>query len=807
MNFNDASYLISTYLIVQDGEIHSNELKVQSELFKNLSDYGKTQASLILSDDKNKIDLISLTNLLNTDSEYNKEKLIENLYRIAFSDLYLDPVESEFIRKVAGNINYNLKEVSNYQKKLEFDSKQKYVEKRQSFFKDIKEDVSKVLYDISGKNTFFEGNLLEGKEFVKKVKHIATKAYNDLDLAGDRMANLNSALGKNIVKLEESSKKIAGAKRSEKDGKSLLEFVKNLNDNICTELKGSLEQNINVLNKKKHTIDFFTIAFLGRTKAGKSTFHKVITGEETDDIGVGKLRTTRFRRTYNWENIRIVDTPGIGAPGGENDTNTARSIIDEADLICYVVTNDSIQETEFNFLRELKEKNKPLFIILNFKENLEHPIRLKKFLEKPLEWKNSTGEKSLEGHVTRIKEMVSKNYNPDLIEIIPVQLLAAKLAKAQSKERSKSELQTLVKGSNLAEYNNKIKQTIFRTGHLKKTQNIIDGCNYQANLIYKSASDELDKIGALIDNLKKERSNLDSYINYESSKTLSKLTGNIENTHDTIQGDLKIFAASNYENKDIGGSWKEFLEKKGHYSLMQKNLESNILAFQKNLKSRVEESIEDIAINIGTFKIGDVSVDITNYKFGAKILTGLASIAVFMVWNPVGWMLGLAIGISVGVSWLVGQIFDSKEKRVDKAINKIIKQIGPSIDEQKKKIMHDVEVNFKKASSEFQKELYESFSQMISGAEEIQETLESIKISAFENVTFLNKVFVYRILEHQGKLSDSSKLTEFSVNKAMSNIEIGRNGDTIKINSHLALSKQEQENISKVLQLNIEYSN
>lgn len=34
-----------------------------------------------------------------------------------------------------------------------------------------------------------------------------------------------------------------------------------------------------------------------------------------------------------------------GAPGGKSDTETAQSIIDEADLICYIVTNDSIQET------------------------------------------------------------------------------------------------------------------------------------------------------------------------------------------------------------------------------------------------------------------------------------------------------------------------------------------------------------------------------------------------------------------------------------------------------------------------------
>ena len=121
------------------------------------------------------------------------------------------------------------------------------------------------------------------------------------------------------------------------------------------------------MEKKKRNIRFFTIAFMGRTKAGKSTLHKVVTLQEHDDIGVGKQRTTRYNRSWYWDRLRIIDTPGIGAPGGDADTDIAKSIIDEADMICYVVTNDSIQETEFNFFETIKERNKPLYIIINCK--------------------------------------------------------------------------------------------------------------------------------------------------------------------------------------------------------------------------------------------------------------------------------------------------------------------------------------------------------------------------------------------------------------------------------------------------------
>ena len=54
-------------------------------------------------------------------------------------------------------------------------------------------------------------------------------------------------------------------------------------------------------------------------------------------------RTTRYNRIYEWKNIRIIDTPGIEAPGGESDEAIAESVMDESDVICCVATDDSIR--------------------------------------------------------------------------------------------------------------------------------------------------------------------------------------------------------------------------------------------------------------------------------------------------------------------------------------------------------------------------------------------------------------------------------------------------------------------------------
>ncbi|MFP5392342.1 MAG: TerB family tellurite resistance protein, partial [Gammaproteobacteria bacterium] len=50
--------------------------------------------------------------------------------------------------------------------------------------------------------------------------------------------------------------------------------------------------------KKRRAMNYYTVAFMGRSKAGKSTLHAVVTGGGWDQIGVGAQNTTRLNRVY-----------------------------------------------------------------------------------------------------------------------------------------------------------------------------------------------------------------------------------------------------------------------------------------------------------------------------------------------------------------------------------------------------------------------------------------------------------------------------------------------------------------------------
>ncbi|MFV0228713.1 50S ribosome-binding GTPase [Empedobacter falsenii] len=800
MTNKECQYLICVYLLVIDAEIHSQEIDYLTSNFPELGEYTKNQAEKIMSDADNKIELSKLIDNLKSESEKEIINLFKILIQLAINDGFFHNKEKEFVRNLAIELNIQVNNIEELITKYENEYQVNYIEKKQSLYKSLKEKIFQKLHNITD-SELFEDSLLEGNSFVEKVKEIAARASNDLDLASEKMIKFNKILEGNFKNIEKYSKQILDLD-SEHKKESLSSFIEKLNNDTKKDILTSIKKNTEVLEKKKYTVDYFSIAFLGRTKAGKSTFHKVITGEETDDVGVGKLRTTRYNRVFNWENIRVIDTPGIGAPGGKDDTEVARSIIDEADLVCYVVTNDAIQETEFNFLTELKDKNKPIFIILNYKENIEHPKRLERFLKNPKAWLENKDDKSLDGHIQRINEMISKfNYDPTLIEVVPIHLLAAKLAK---KEQDSKVNKTLIDGSNINHYNKLIKQTIFRNGHLKKTQNIIDGCNYQTSFTYHKTKHDIEELNKLLNSIKGEKQGLIKYFDLEQKKTNQSISTFIINTHNQIKTDLKGFASDEYENKDIGKAWEKFMTDKGYYETLNLKIEDVISDFQKKITDKLKESLQDISINMAKLDIQHINLDTVDYKFATNIAVGLVGstvgiLALLNIWHPGGWVLG---GIAV-VGLLANFIFDSKDKKIKKAIDKIVESIEPKINENEKEILKNYEVGFIDSTQQIKVKLSSTFDEMIDGIENILNVLNIINQHAKEYSDYFNKVLFFRSLEHMGKIKLNNLLTEEIVQKGLYNTTITRHQENLFVNTTYKLKNEELKQLNKALQLNI----
>lgn len=107
------------------------------------------------------------------------------------------------------------------------------------------------------------------------------------------------------------------------------------------------------------------IVLVGQYSAGKSTIIKLLTGA---DVKIGAGITTDEVKVYDWNDIDIVDTPGIQTGIREDHDAKTEKAIHEADLLMFVVTNEMFNPTIANYFRKLAYKMgkaKEIILIIN----------------------------------------------------------------------------------------------------------------------------------------------------------------------------------------------------------------------------------------------------------------------------------------------------------------------------------------------------------------------------------------------------------------------------------------------------------
>ena len=762
MELQDIIFLIGSYLSVSDGEINEKEHKLLHQLCHPSEEAIHTQ-SCIFSDAEDKPRLVDLVQEYRQKSKGDHTPLLDILFQAENADGYADPKEEAMIDHVAGLLKVPKKVLSDYrsryselEKGAQSDINLSWSDSLNAAFRSF---VIEVKGDKEDEDNYTE--LLSGATFAKKVRDIAQVSQQDLIIAEEIMLNYNSKIEAESAEIDKNISQLRQSRRHDKEIENLVDEIVKTNDWIKEDVRQALKDNLEVLDKKKRTINYFTIAFMGRTKAGKSTFHKVVTHEEDDDIGVGKLRTTRFNRSFYWENIRIVDTPGIGAPGGKTDTETASSIIDEADLICYIVTDDSIQKTEFDFLRPLKERSKPLFIILNIKGDLDHPKRLEKFLKDPLKWRNDKGRDDIQGHFDRINEALGDKYDMSMVEIIPLQLYAAILMN-QPGRFSEEEKSQLMLGSNIQEYVRKVKKTIYRTGSLKKTQNIYDGCAYQINQVKSELIVKRDAISHRIDIVDKGLDSILSFVEKEKVNVEAKIDKAITTAFQRLRNNAARFADQYYDvKKDLSSKWNNYPDNKSAYSSLTNTLNKISSDFQESVQDRIKECLNDINYQQDNYNLAGAEISgsrIIDIRFGANIISAIITcgagifgkviLAAILASNPAGWMVAVftvAIGlITTGLSML----FKSKTKRIAAAKEKLKNDLIEEIDKNEAKMKAEFIGDFFSKIEGLKSSLNESFRFVSDQSGIIVKNLERLIKLSEEDEQNLESMFAYRILQY-----------------------------------------------------------
>ena len=114
------------------------------------------------------------------------------------------------------------------------------------------------------------------------------------------------------------------------------------------------------------------LAFVGQYSSGKSTIISALTGNK--DILIDANIATDKTTEYRWNNIILMDTPGILAGKVEKHDEITKAALKECDLIFYVLTSQLFDDVIFNnfidlaYNQHLADK---MFIVVN-KMNMEY---------------------------------------------------------------------------------------------------------------------------------------------------------------------------------------------------------------------------------------------------------------------------------------------------------------------------------------------------------------------------------------------------------------------------------------------------
>lgn len=101
------------------------------------------------------------------------------------------------------------------------------------------------------------------------------------------------------------------------------EELKAIRQKLCDELKTHREQG------------FLTVAFVGQYSSGKSTIISALTGRR--DIHIDADIATDKTASYDWNGIKIIDTPGLFTDRTDHDEITYEAI-NKADLLVFCLT-------------------------------------------------------------------------------------------------------------------------------------------------------------------------------------------------------------------------------------------------------------------------------------------------------------------------------------------------------------------------------------------------------------------------------------------------------------------------------------
>lgn len=775
--FQDADSLaVLGYVITSNRQVHNYQLY---HLEKYLSEQGfllgDTVLPGILDGKDDAVPLQQIIKAFSKENETVKAELIYQAILLAYLDGCFDTDEADIISAMIAVAQLQANTVEGMHTKAQNESNQFRIES-DIFFTRPKH--------TSKKGSWLKRLFLRIVEFFKRLFHLSDKspdekslyidairrcsviAKEDFEIVKDNYDQIIAKCAEAQAELENIVGSFSCASELASDIAGLTEsFAKALENNILSQENAA----VTALVQKERSLSDFTISLVGRTKAGKTTLHAILTGEGDSKIGVGEQRTTRYNRVYQWNMLRLIDTPGIGSgeDDGRKDEEVAESVLGETDIICFLVVDDSILGDILSFMERVAQHHKPIIVLLNHREDIRPEVKFKRFLKDPTGWMSHQGESRLDGHVDRIMRYARGKGFDKLLTIFPVFLLPALMAR-QDEYKEHSDL--LWDSSNIEEFIGQIKSWIIQYGRLKRSETIVDGTIQSFTNSRKRIEAEQAPLQSEIGSLKSKAPQIIDKLKKVQACCIEELQRYIESRLDQLRNqELRAFAEANYKSKDIAAAWESFIEETGFQADINNKMTSLGARFSKEIDTTVQEVLEDFYFSMQyNASIGNIKPQFSlDLKSFSRILGGAINLigTIIILFNPLGW---IAVGLGTVIQ-LSSLFFKSKEQRQQERIEKIVNSIQKALDERETEFIQSATDAFGKSTNEAIDKINALFGILVEQVSKALAVGNSLIADFDQRIEVLNHVYAWRIIEFLR--NDTTPITMEEVEKTIASVK------------------------------------
>lgn len=511
------------------------------------------------------------------------------------------------------------------------------------------------------------------------------------------------------------------------------------------------------LQAKQGVLSQFTVTLFGRTMAGKSTIRETLTRGDGSTIGKGAQRTTLDVREYVWNSLRIIDTPGIGAYKGEEDRARALSMIDETDIVLFLVSSDGIQEELFKGMKELRQQNKPLIFVLNVMLDLEKAVYMRRFLADP---HKVFGDKDIQGHIDRIYKLAGEYLEMRDIRIIPIHAQAAYLS---TRIEYQEHAETLAAHCRIGDLLRALETEVLYCGTIRRVQTIVDGTLVPLLDLQEQLAEQAKTVRRAAKYLKDKFGELDIWLDGFVRATNTRIETEVSQLIQPLRASVSSFIDENIEHDDVGKRWKRKVKALNIEGWLEKQ-QGSILDELRGRLTEFSREMSDESKIIGEFDVSnpsqfdpwDVKRSLRWVSAGAAALAGVAAV-IFEAnfWNPVGWVAGAVSVIALGLSWLFGD----RETKVQRQKAKAASQLRDTIDELERRVTGALKNwFFVSVSSRMVQAIRKDTKQLYSGMDGVAHTLNNGSLQIGNIVEGLNRRLLVRTGQFVGTPVDETKV-------------------------------------------------